>query len=57
MTVEEVEIWLRRAESNLRIACAGREEGVFLEGQAMFNGPAHSRRLFSSEVYTIGFFG
>jgi HEPN domain-containing protein len=31
MTVEEFEIWLRRAESNLRIARVGREEGVFLE--------------------------
>ena len=31
MTAEEFEIWLQRAESNLRIACRGKGEGVFLE--------------------------
>lgn len=31
MSVEEFEIWLQRAESNLRIARMGRKKGVFLE--------------------------
>jgi HEPN domain-containing protein len=31
MTIAEVENWLQRAESNLRIARMGQAEGVFLE--------------------------
>lgn len=31
MTKEEAESWLRRAESNLRLARLGKAEGVFLE--------------------------
>ena len=31
MTTREFEIWLQRAESNLRIARGGRGEGIFLE--------------------------
>ena len=54
MTVEEFEIWLRRAESNLRIARAGREEGVFLEDLCFEAQQAAEKALKALLIYLGG---
>lgn len=54
MTTEEFEVWLRRAESNLRIAHLGRSEGIFLEDLCFEAEQAAEKALKALLIYLSG---
>jgi HEPN domain-containing protein len=54
MTTEEFEDWLRRAESNLRIARRARGEGVFLEDLCFEAQQATEKALKALLIYVSG---
>jgi HEPN domain-containing protein len=54
MTAEGFEVWLQRAESNLRIAHRGRREGVFLEDLCFDAQQAAEKALKALLIYLSG---
>jgi len=54
MTTDELESWLHRAESNLRIAHLGRREGVFLEDLCFEAQQAAEKALKALLIYLSG---
>ena len=54
MTTEELETWLQRAESNLRVAHLGRGEGVFLEDLCFEAQQAAEKALKALLIYRSG---
>ncbi len=54
MTVDEFDVWLGRAESNLRIAHRARGEGVFLEDLCFEAQQAAEKALKALLIYLSG---
>jgi HEPN domain-containing protein len=54
MSMEEFEVWLQRAESNLHIARRGRGEGVFLEDLCFEAQQAAEKALKALLIYLSG---